>query len=146
MNSLEALKTAYRAGSVNSTILQNRLGGLVDGSVTFESTYVPVNQSLEVLFSSRAGTDELISLYSSEITILNLTAVSDPDGIVNGNGVNGNGVLHYHRAQRGSFLGGEQVTWQTVTKLTFGSDGKITDILLQVLDWQSIDTAYPAST
>jgi hypothetical protein len=139
MFSLSALQANFTAGALNSSNLKSNLQEFVDGNVTFSSSYLPVMQDLQILFRSRAGIDDLVNLYENEKSIITYMSVSDPENISTGKG-----VLDYHRTQIGSFFGGNMALWETITKLTFGSDGKITNILVDLMQADMIDLVYPA--
>lgn len=100
-------------------------------------------QALETLFHSRSGIQDLVDLYSNESSIIAYISVSDPEYI----STTSKGVLQYHRTQHGSFFGGVNLAaWETITQLTFGSDGKITNILVNLLDPKMINSVYPAQS
>ena len=133
---------SFLTGAMDSANFTENLLTVVTSNVTFESPYDPSDVSLQPLFESRQGADDLLARYEYRRDFVTDSSYSNPGDIGTGPA---DGVLYYHRTHVGSFGGGPEVSWETSCKLTFdGAARKISEILLTVIDPEPIELAYPA--
>jgi len=133
---------SFLTGAMDSANFTENLLTVVTSDVIFKSSYDPSDASLQPLFESRQGADELLARYEYRRDFVTDSSYSNPGDIGTGPA---DGVLYYHRSHVGSFGGGAEVSWETSCKLTFDvAARKISEILLTVIDPEPIELAYPA--
>jgi len=143
MNWLEFYKESFVTKAIGKSTFEDQMLTVVTEDVSFQSSFVPVNQSLAPLFEARQDFDELIAHYDYARNFTTISSTNNLEDVAPGPD---DGVLYYHQRHTGRFGGGEEVSWETICKLTFNTtQGKIQEILLTVVDSEPINRAYPTA-
>lgn len=141
MNWFDNFTESFVTKGIEKSAFRRKMLNVVTEDISFQSSFVPVNQSLVPLFEDRQDFDDLIALYDYARNFTSITSTNNPEDIAPGPD---DGVLYYHQAHTGSFGGGEEVSWETICKLTFNTtQGRIQRIWMTVVDSEPINRAYP---
>ena len=128
---------------MDATTFSEKLSSVATTDVHFESLFDPANATLQPLFQTRQGADDLRTRYQYQRDFANISSTSDARDIA---ADRSDGVLYYHQTHVGNFAAGAEIAWATTTKLKFDvGDRKITNISLTVVDPLPIDQAYPTA-